>query len=538
MPYKLLLVDDERFMLSYLKDCIPWDTLHVEVAACALNGEDAIEKTRLYKPDLIITDIVMPNMYGLEFIKNIYEQFKKTKIIILSGHQNFNFAKEALSYGVVDYIVKPSLASDIQAAVRKAINIMEQERRNEQTYQDALTGFHRSIPDIKRSFLSLLPSEPIASIPKQIEEKGEILGFNLKNCFFVCVRLLFYSTFSDKKDSFSPPELEKLENRLMALPSVSQCLFSAERTGNCLGILSLSESETGQVTTFFEEIIQRAIPAHLCMTVCISNVFSCIGDSSLAFHQTQHTLNCRPCSFRSHCYQCGEPMDTRESPSSGISYDTFISALRSLSLTECSQLLHQWLAYAVAQKFSMYRLRRELRALLKEIDNLLSSLKTGLSPLLLELELTEGIIQQEESLLRLEDMLNRLCSKIISRLSDCESAKYPPMIFLACQYLEEHYREKISVATLADQLYLTPNYLSALFKKHTGSSISEYITLCRIRKAKELMVSSSDMKAYEVAVLVGYNDYEHFRKVFKKYVGINPAQYRTEVILPTLGVYS
>lgn len=532
MSYKILLVDDERFMLSYLRDCIPWDTLNVEVAACAQNGEDAIEKTRLYKPDLIITDIVMPTMYGLEFIKNIYGQFKKTKIIILSGHQNFSFAKEALSYGVVDYIVKPSLASEIQASVRKAISSIEQERRNEQSYQDVITDFQKSIPDIKRSFLSLLQTDPTDSIPRQIKEKGNILGFNLENCFFVCIRLLFDSTASDKRDLFLPQELEKLENYMTSLPIVSQCLFSAERAGICTGILNLPDSDTRQIKAFFTKILQDSLPPHLRITVCMSQAFSQIEDSCLAFHQTQHTLNSRPCSLTSHCYQCGDPMNTRETPTVGISWDTYISALRSLSLTECSQLLHQWLTYAVSQNFSMYCLRRELRVLLKEIDGLLSSLKTGLSPLLLELELTESIIQQEESLLRLEYMLNRLSAKIISRLSDCESAKYPPMVFLACQYIEEHYREKISVASLADQLYLTPNYLSALFKKHTGSSISEYITLCRIRKAKDLMVASSDMKTYEVADLVGYNDYEHFRKVFKKYVGINPAQYRTEVILP------
>lgn len=152
--------------------------------------------------------------------------------------------------------------------------------------------------------------------------------------------------------------------------------------------------------------------------------------------------------------------------------------------------------------------------------------------LLLELGLTESALQQEESLTRLENMLNLVSRKIISLLSDYNTVKYPPTIFLCCQYIEEHYQDKISVTDLAEQLFLSPNYLSSLFKKHTGSSISEYITLCRIRKAKELMAESNTLKSYEVADLVGYSDYEHFRKVFKKYVGINPAKYRSEVILP------
>lgn len=532
MTYKLLLVDDERFMLSYLKDCISWEKLNVEIIDCALNGADAIEKTRLHKPDLIITDIVMPNMYGLEFIKNIYGQFKNTKIIILSGHQNFDFAKEALLYGVVDYIVKPSLASDIQASVQKAISCIEQERINELKFQTAITDFQRSIPDIKKAFLTLLTVEPSPSVTRQIKEKSEILGFPLENRYYTCVRVLFDSKAPSIKETLSVQELGKLEKHLSALSAGALSLFSIERVGICIGILSNLEPVTDKIILGLNEIIENCLPVRVQVTICISKIFSNIETAYMEFHQIQQTLNSRACSFKSHCFLCNAPMDTNDDFPSVFSCEAYISALRSLTITECEHQIHEWFQNAAAHNLSMYRLRRDLRALLNELDTLLSSLKTGLSPLLHEIDLNEAILQQEESLYRLENMLNRLSEIIISRLTDCESAKYPPMIFLACQFIEEHYCEKISVTTLAEQLFLSPNYLSSLFKKHTGSSISEYITLCRVRKAKELMAASSDMKTYEVADLVGYNDYEYFRKVFKKYVGINPAQYRTEVILP------
>lgn len=532
MAYKLLLVDDERFMISYLKSCIPWDELDVEIIDSAQNGVDAIEKTRLHQPDLIITDIVMPNMYGLEFIKNIYKQFKNTKIIILSGHQNFDFAKEALSYGVIDYIVKPSLASDIKTAVQKAISCIEQERQAAQNHLTALSHLEHSIPDIRKSFISLLMQEPTSSIQDEIEEKSRILGFHIENRVFLCIKILFDNLSSKDSVKHQLQEIEKLRQCLEMLSSVDQTLFSRNQQNTYVGILSLLDADTEQILQELNKIIQFHLPANMRITVCISLPFNIIWQSSQAFQQIRHTLNSRVCSRQSHCYCQGDSMNTNAEAPELLSVESYILAIRSLSIAECEKQIRIWLDNSVQLQVSMYRLRRELRSLLKELDNLLFSLKIGLSMLLLELGLTESALQQEESLARLENMLNLVSRKIISLLSDYNTVKYPPTVFLCCQYIEEHYQDKISVTDLAEQLFLSPNYLSSLFKKHTGSSISEYITLCRIRKAKELMAESNALKSYEVADLVGYSDYEHFRKVFKKYVGINPAKYRSEVILP------
>lgn len=531
MSYKLLLIDDERFMISYLKSCIPWNELDVEIVDSAQNGADAIEKVHLHQPDLVITDIVMPNMSGLEFIKNIYNQFKSTKIIILSGHQNFTFAKEALSYGVVDYIVKPSLPSDILTAVQKAISCIEQERQIAQNHQTALSQLRHSMPDIQKSFLNLLIQEPTPSLRQEIAEKGKILGFPLADCYFLCIKIIFDNSLSRDFSKSQTQELQKINHCLLSLPSVERVLLSRDQANTYVGICSLLESDSQPILNMLQETVLQ-LPVTMQITICISSVFDTIEHASHAFKQVRRTLNSRPCSRQSRCFQQGDPMYSNNDVPQLLSGEAYLSALRSLSAEECEKQIHIWIDTSIARNLSMYRLRRDLRSLLKDLDNLLFSLKTGLSFVLLELGLTESTLQQEESLPRLEHMLNLLSRKIISLLSNYDAMKYPPMVFLCCQYIEEHYREKISVSDLAEQLFLSPNYLSSLFKKHIGSSISEYITLCRIQKAKELMAESNDLKTYELASLVGYSDYEHFRKVFKKYVGMNPAKYRSEIVLP------
>lgn len=532
MSYKLLLVDDEPFMLSYLRDCVPWKSMNVEIVASASNGEDAIEKTREYHPDLIITDIVMPNMHGLEFIKNIYGQYKSTKIIILSGHQNFEFAREALLYGVIDYIVKPSLVSDIVTSVSKAIAAIEQERAEKENYRTILSDLQHSLPDITRSFLEILLKEPVPDLTKQLREKGAILGFPVENCRYLCFQLVFDGLLPNKDSDAPRRETERLLRMLKELPCVSHVLLTHQRFHSSLGILDCTGANEAFVQKFFANTFMSSLPPQMSVTACLSAPFDHLENASSAFQQIQLTLNSRTCSLESRFLPIGKPEPSRENTCKLLPIDSFLTALRASSSSECSRLIHSWIETAIQKNVSMHSLRRELRSFLIDLDTLLASIKAGLSPLLWELGLTEAELPQEESLIRLEKLLNLLSQKIIARLSDCKSASYPPVIFLACQYIEEHYQEKITVADLASQLYLTPNYLSSLFKKHTGSSISEYITMCRIRRAKELMAESADIKTYEVADLVGYNDYEHFRKVFKKYVGINPARYRSEVILP------
>lgn len=532
MSYKLLLVDDEPFMLSYLRDCVPWESMDIEIAACASNGEDAIEKTRQYQPDLIITDIVMPNMHGLEFIKTIYGQYKSTKIIILSGHQNFEFAREALLYGVVDYIVKPSLVPDIFAAVSKAVAAIQQERAEKENYQTILSDLQHSIPDITRSFLELLQQEPVPELAKQLREKAGILGFPLENSRYLCFQLIFDGSLPVSDTDAPRRETERLIRLLNSLPGVGHALSAQRRFHAFFGILEGGKINTASVQKVFSDTFAASLPAQIWVTACVSAPFDRLEDACRAFQQIQFAMNSRTCSLEHRFFSVENPAVSPESSGRMLSTDTFLTALRSFSVSECSRLIHSWIETAVQKHASMHSLRRELRSLLIDLDTLLSSIKTGLSPLLWELGLTEAELQQEESLIRLEKLLNLLSQKIIARLSDCKSVSYPPVIFLTCQYIEEHYQEKITVSDLAARLYLTPNYLSSLFKKHTGSSISEYLTMCRIRRAKELMAESADIKTYEVADLVGYNDYEHFRKVFKKYVGINPARYRSEVILP------
>lgn len=531
MPYKLILVDDERFMLSYLQSCINWKKWNIEIVATAQNGKDAVEQTRLHHPDLVITDIVMPGMYGLEFIKNIYGQFKSTKIIILSGHQNFEFAKEALLYGVVDYLVKPSRVKDIEKAVENAIDVIEAERASHQRYQQALSELKRSQPDIQHTLLSLLDQTPNIDFEARINEKCRLLHLNIAGCDLFPLRLLYHSPV--EQCSFTRSALADLQRALENTPPIQHCLVSLVKKGTYRLLIISQKLSDGDMVI---ERIVRTWMAHCTETgwnLCCALGTACRDWNTAAnsFHRLRATLAARPCSYENQflTLERAEAAACAAASAEAYSWDSYFSALHDCEQEKCHQEIVFLFDQAVSNGRTFFAVRRDIQYFLRRLDAVLSTFHSSVTEVTAPYNGMEVELLQEENFFELKKNLLFLNRHVLSWVSSHSIVQYPPIVSSAIQFINEHYQENITVTDLANRLHLSPNYLSALFKKHTGSNISEYITLQRIRHAKEIMAENCSLKTYEVADMVGYNDYEYFRKLFKRYVGINPAQYRSSV---------
>lgn len=529
MPYKLMLVDDERFMLSYLQSCINWQKLDIEIVATAQNGKDAVEQTRLHHPDIVITDIVMPNMYGLEFIKNIYSQFKSTKIIILSGHQNFEFAKEALLYGVVEYLVKPSRVEDIEKAVKNAIRVIESERNSRQRYQQALSDLKRSQLDVQHTLLSLLDQEPSADFEIQLHEKCELLHLHIEDYTIFPIRLLYH--IASPQLSFTQSVLADLVKTLENAPSICHCLVSREKKGTYrLLVVTQKVPESFSVvkqliSTWMADCAETGW--HLCCalgTAC--GDWHGVGNG---FRRLRALLSVRRCSYDNQLLLLEEENTARQpaAASSAYSWDVYFSALRGCDEEKCCQEINTLFDNAAAAGRSFQDVRHDVQSFLRLMDSTLAAFRSSIAEAAAPRGNIELELLQQENLFELKAGLLFLNRCVLNWVNDHTIVQYPPIVLSAIQIINENYQENLTVTDLANRLHLSPNYLSALFKKHTGTTISEYITRQRIQRAKEIMIENCSIKTYEIADMVGYNDYEYFRKMFKKYVGINPAQYRS-----------
>lgn len=536
MKYKALLVDDEKFMISYLKDCIDWAALYIEVVDDAYDGIEAIEKTKKYNPDIVISDIVMPSMSGLEFIKNIHTQYKSVRIIILSGHENFMFAKEALSYGVVDYIIKPSKISDITEALKKAIASIEEERMRNENYNGILEKLDKSLSDIQNTFILSLINKEKAS-REQLLEKAKCISLDLlhKNFLGIVLKANPYtekginSMGSDKICSEVVSEFKStmLKPKFVFSNSINEMVYCLLPFDNSIPY----SSAISMVNKAFNNVIQRIyVSSFEGVFVGIGLPCDDITNANVSFEQAMSALDNRICSQNRQvvCYKnMFEHIDTTI-----FNYEAGTEIKNAIKLNDSDKfdkIIEDMIVVAIQSNVTMFQFKRDMGKVLNILESLLFSENTDLESIAREYGLKDGDVLKSGNVKSLQRSLKELGRCVMEYLNSNGLNKYPRIIKLITQYLKEHYNKNFTVINLSQKFYLTPNYLSNIFKKHTGQNISEYVTKLRIDKARQLLEGKNDIKAYEVATIVGYSDYEYFRRVFKKYAGINPTKYKNNI---------
>jgi len=176
--YNIMIVDDEPILRNGIKNFIDWQSLGCEVCCLAENGEDALRQFPQYSPDILITDIKMPGIDGLELTRRLSELSPKTKVIILTGYSDFSYAQKAIRYSVVDFVVKNNPAPKICEAVKKAISLIEKERKDHQFFGELEEIVSQSYDDLKtKLFLDIINQNIL--LPETIEEKAAHLGVSL-----------------------------------------------------------------------------------------------------------------------------------------------------------------------------------------------------------------------------------------------------------------------------------------------------------------------------------------------------------------------
>lgn len=176
--YNIMIVDDEPILRNGIKNFIDWKSLGCEVCCLAENGEDALRKFRQYSPDIVITDIRMPGIDGLDLARRLSELSPKTKVIILTGYSDFSYAQRAIRYSVVDFVVKNNPAPKICEAVKKAISLIEKERKDHQFFGELEDIVNQSYDDLKaKLFLDIINQNVL--LTETIEQKAAHLGVSL-----------------------------------------------------------------------------------------------------------------------------------------------------------------------------------------------------------------------------------------------------------------------------------------------------------------------------------------------------------------------
>lgn len=509
MKAKLFIAEDQPNFRKGLLKLAGKRSAEWVVAGEAANGRAALASMEKSVPDLLLTDIRMPHMDGLELAEAIKARGWETKIVIITGFKDFAYAQSALKFGVLDFITKPCVEADILNMLDKTyVRLIEENQSG------------RLVEDWKRQHEDSQLRSALMGMSCNNGEVQALLG-RMKEC-----ELYFLSipAYISAEKQYSAQDMPLLQFALGNI--VREHLHKWYGTG--FQLFSLSSSEWALLVDG-EESRPEMPPTWL----------QTLTDS------IQHYLKLAlACSGQGRCRTAEDLRQAYERYCSGSGREAasersadYESLLNQTALYEKEKEIVSWL-----MSEDNGRLNKELLDQVARIGNMpqqtakIEALLLAAALLrLVQVQFPEwrmasrsiewGSVYKCETPKEITEWLQMYIREFLDSHNNWLAGKKDNPVKQAIRFIEEKYMEECGLAEVAAHVHLNPSYFSNLFKKETGESVTAYIQNLRVKKAK-LLLKSTDMKVFEIAQAVGFNDSNYFTHMFNKIAGLSPKEYR------------
>lgn len=523
--YKVLIADDEHLVCAKLKKLIHWEELGLELLDTASDGVHAWEIIQSEKPEIVITDIRMPGVDGLELAKRASEHRIGSHFVLISGHTEFSYAFHAIKYGVEDYLIKPINEQELNTVLGK---ICAKQAAYEQREKD---------DRLVTSSLNKMRTEYLQGVihGKTVPRDLDDLNQNARTAFHGgCLRLLAICLDAQtaRQDAAQNNDLlyakaQELADTCLAVPGGETASFMDQGL-----LLCLVEYPDEQETVFaaagrllLDEIFTRVNLYQRCaVTVAVSekgyDVRALAGMAVQAWNAVCARLS-------QGANQLIFYEDLEACQQHAILNDAMLTELRN-SMDACEPQRLELMTNRILSAIIHARLTDSDR--LHEIDRFLSVFFEHLSteiggdeaePFRAVRARLAGCTDYQEICSVVGDAVNRAYAQYLEQIQ----MKTMRPVHQAQQYIEAHLDGELTLEQVAAQVFLNPVYFSVIFKNETGVNFSKYVVAARIARAKELL-RDPGLSIAEVAAQVGYKNHKHFTKLFKKVTGITPSEYR------------
>ncbi len=529
--YKVLIIDDEPIIRKGLINIINWSQLNCEVCGEADDGLLGEELIRSLKPDIILTDIRMPKVDGFSMIRQVNELMPKSKVIILTGYRDFNYAQEAIKLGAFDFLLKPTKIEELTEVVKRAVGAIECEIKRGEELKQYKALYEKNIPLLKEKLLyNLLYG--LYTNDADIEDQMERLNLSIGSF----VMGIIDNESDGEKDSYA---LQLYQFGIIStLEEVLANEFSFISTALNNRWLLFVAKPLNQ-----DELMLDKLHGKLnYLQEMIENCFN--FTVSIAMSTQGHGYKDLPPKFR----ECKSALEYRFylGGNTIIFYSDLDTFFKVKDHTVLEQQQKQLLDYIKAGDAAMVEeaigvirdymreLKADDKAYIKSFYlSTLSNINTIRSSLLSEntdskwLSLTSlyPMIENCDNIMDLNDILKEAARKAAENVNTYNNKNMKLLMKNAVEYLERHYNEPVTLNDVAETLYVSTYYLSRMFKKELNKNFVDYLNEIRINRAKELL-KDVRYKTYEIADAIGISDAHYFSRLFKKYVGITPTEYK------------
>ena len=489
--FQVLVVDDEPSAAEYICNIIRLKCPRLTVTATAENGKEGLEKFFQYMPDLVISDVKMPVMDGLEMIKEIKAAKEETSVMLVSGYQEFEYVRAALKYGVSDYILKPMTPSGFAASIKPVIQKMCQRMYEQQ----------------KRLARSMIMGEGV--------DREQMRRCFQEEAYYVAV-IRENGLPRRFTDTWELEIISEPENTMFVYGRDDReaLYICPEKAVSALGFLKFIEKESSQKikeSNFVTTVMVRAAVSREKLGETVEGIYGEMnGRLSVGVTQTIFM----------------EPSHAREEEEKQKFHRKEIikNVERCLEKRDFSQFfteLSDVLKEAEEGKYPQLYLEQMTRQILSRTKHFFNG-----SPDVLEEErMFEDAFYDAGTTGDLLENLKGILSRYWKK--DKESVKLDSREFLdeIKKYIDNNLDQELTVPSMCREFHLSQSYLNLIFRKHGMESFNTYLRNARIRKAKEIMDRNPQMFIKDVALMVGYKDQFYFSRIFRAVTGVSPSTY-------------
>lgn len=528
--YKVILVDDEAEVIDMIEKKIHWNDLGFEVAGSATNGVKALELVEKLQPDVVLTDIKMPYMDGLELSRRLNREYPNIYIMLCTGFDEFEYAKEAVHLEIKEYMLKPVNATELSESLTNLKHTLDREREEKLNVKKLNDYFQEVLPKLQSNFfISLIEGR----VEKHDYERFlQAYQVDMKGPLFGCV--IFHTSENHVPEGMNPLLLSmsverEIKQRLMDQWNCLEFIYM----GNTLLILELdAEDQITQITDACDRFCRWAYRIMgAVVTAGIGTVCDSLYEISLSYERAREAVSYRGLYGTKRAINIGEivpkeqikPVQSEESR-----MQTLFRAIRIGDSTEIERAAHGEMEKLHKNTETMSQYNLATMEIVSGFFKFCTDNSLDFNKISGNMQnIYEKVSQMDES--SLTAWIVQMSETISEKLKCARNSSARRLIVEAQNIVKERYMEAdISLDEICAVLGVSNSYFSSLFKKEAGKSFISYLTDYRMDIAAE-MILNTDEKSYTIAEKVGYLDANYFSYVFKKKFGVSPSKYRASV---------
>jgi two-component system, response regulator YesN len=529
--YKVLIVDDEKIMRLAVKTIIKWEENGFQLVGEAKDGIAALLMIERYKPDIIITDLKMPNMDGITLIKRLKEQNFTGKILVLSNYGDFDLVRDAMKWGASDYLLKVTMKADELIKILKdVVQEIDSERFREEKSPKIIND---DIGVLRSKILkqALVNESDIENLEKESERLGMSIG-NSRN-------VLLYISIDHMEHAVSSGKVHDKKVCSSSIVNIIKELLNNIKGGEIIDLtykdfaviipVQNDESKAADVYKLAKNISNLVnMYINLSVSIVISYEFHGLNASSfLAACKSAFNMK-----FYTGDSSIIHVKDTSIPNNSLASYD-FTKIIPEIKLNmEIGEingvvsLFEDLLKRASDERSNPDDLKVLVMAIINSLLSFLLSLGMEKNNCF---DIKKAKLNNSETLDEYKTVLEELLLEIFNKQQELKACAYRKEVNTIINYIKKNIDSKLTLRSIAKCVNMNESYICRMFKNETGKSIFNYINESKVNKAQELLKDHCSV-VKDVAIAVGIDDQLYFNRVFRKYTGVSPTQYKLKIV--------